>query len=84
MTFLRSLSCVMHTHEQLVEIIRGIETKYKHPICILADLQGPKLRVGVFEKDTVSFCCGCCCCCCRRTAIAEDEWALPLVKRGCL
>lgn len=45
-----------HTHEQLVTIIRGIETKYKHPICILADLQGPKLRVGVFGKDAVSFC----------------------------
>ena len=38
---------------QLVTIIREIEAKYKHPICILADLQGPKLRVGVFEKDTV-------------------------------
>ncbi|CAN0392049.1 unnamed protein product, partial [Hapterophycus canaliculatus] len=39
--------------EKLVAIIRTIETKYKHPICILADLQGPKLRVGNFEHDTV-------------------------------
>ena len=37
----------------LVDIIRAIETKYNHPICILGDLQGPKLRVGVFEKDSV-------------------------------
>lgn len=41
------------TNKQLVEIIRDIETKYMHPICILADLQGPKLRVGVFDKDSV-------------------------------
>ncbi|CAM9953907.1 unnamed protein product [Ectocarpus fasciculatus] len=39
---------------ELVSIIRVIETKYKHPICILADLQGPKLRVGTFEHDTVN------------------------------
>ena len=30
----------------LVDIIRAIEEKYNHPICILGDLQGPKLRVG--------------------------------------
>nr|AIT69999.1 pyruvate kinase [Colpomenia sinuosa] len=44
-------------HEEkakLVVIIRTIEAKYKHPICILADLQGPKLRVGTFEHDTVN------------------------------
>ncbi|CAN0037738.1 unnamed protein product, partial [Ectocarpus sp. 13 AM-2016] len=39
---------------ELVSIIRVIEAKYKHPICILADLQGPKLRVGTFEHDTVN------------------------------
>ncbi len=36
---------------ELVEIIRKIEAKYNHPICILADLQGPKLRVGTFDSD---------------------------------
>eukprot|EP00904_Undaria_pinnatifida_P010330 jgi/Undpi1/6427/HiC_scaffold_20.g08908.m1 len=44
-------------HEEkanLVTIIRDIEAKFKHPICVLADLQGPKLRVGVFDKDTVN------------------------------
>nr|AIT69989.1 pyruvate kinase [Sargassum vachellianum] len=39
---------------ELVKTIREVEAKYKHPICILADLQGPKLRVGVFEKDSVN------------------------------
>ena len=37
----------------LVKIIRSIEEKYDHPISILADLQGPKLRVGLFENDKV-------------------------------
>jgi pyruvate kinase len=37
----------------LVKIIRSIEEKYNHPIAILADLQGPKLRVGMFEHDKV-------------------------------
>ena len=39
--------------DKLVNIIRIIEKKYNHPIAILADLQGPKLRVGTFEKDKV-------------------------------
>ena len=41
-------------HQQkadLVKIIRAIEAKYDHPIAILADLQGPKLRVGTFKDD---------------------------------
>lgn len=36
---------------ELVRKIRQVETKYGRPIAILADLQGPKLRVGTFEKD---------------------------------
>jgi len=35
-------------------MIRNIEKKYNHPIAILADLQGPKLRVGLFENDKVT------------------------------
>ena len=34
-----------------MKIIRAIEVKYDHPIAILADLQGPKLRVGTFKDD---------------------------------
>ena len=37
----------------LIKLIRSIEAKYNHPIAILADLQGPKLRVGTFEGDKV-------------------------------
>jgi pyruvate kinase len=37
----------------LVAMIREIETKIGRPIGILADLQGPKLRVGTFEGDAV-------------------------------
>eukprot|EP00591_Stephanopyxis_turris_P012038 CAMPEP_0195518614 /NCGR_PEP_ID=MMETSP0794_2-20130614/13327_1 /TAXON_ID=515487 /ORGANISM="Stephanopyxis turris, Strain CCMP 815" /LENGTH=538 /DNA_ID=CAMNT_0040647621 /DNA_START=198 /DNA_END=1814 /DNA_ORIENTATION=+ len=36
--------------KELLEIIRGIEAKYSHPIAILGDLQGPKLRVGEFSN----------------------------------
>jgi pyruvate kinase len=36
---------------KLVDMIRTVEKKYNHPIAILADLQGPKLRVGTFEND---------------------------------
>ncbi|MDR3376028.1 MAG: pyruvate kinase [Ancalomicrobiaceae bacterium] len=41
-----------HTNHQrlaeLVALIRGVEAKVERPIAILADLQGPKLRVGTF------------------------------------
>ncbi|MEM9814319.1 MAG: pyruvate kinase, partial [Pseudomonadota bacterium] len=30
------------------QLIRDLEMEMEHPICILADLQGPKLRCGVF------------------------------------
>ena len=35
--------------QELVHIIRSIEEKYSHPIAILGDLQGPKLRVRWIE-----------------------------------
>lgn len=38
---------------ELIKIIRAVESKYQRPIAILADMQGPKLRVGMFEKDAV-------------------------------
>ena len=34
--------------KELLDIIRAVEVKYDHPIAILGDLQGPKLRVGQF------------------------------------
>src|SRR6188474_3844588 len=37
-------------HRQRVEQLRALEKEYKHPIAILIDLQGPKLRLGTFAK----------------------------------
>ena len=36
--------------KELLDIIRSVESKYDHPIAILGDLQGPKLRVGKFAN----------------------------------
>jgi len=38
-------------HRQRVEQLRAMEKKYNHPIAILMDLQGPKLRLGVVGKQ---------------------------------
>lgn len=36
---------------RLYEVIRRVEADLQEPICVLADLQGPKLRCGVFAED---------------------------------
>ena len=36
-------------HLKLIETIRGLEKELDRPTTIVADLQGPKLRVGTFE-----------------------------------
>ena len=36
-------------HEKLIEIIRALEKELERPMTVLADLQGPKLRVGQFQ-----------------------------------
>ena len=36
-------------HEAAITAIRALEKQYAKPIAILADLQGPKLRVGTFK-----------------------------------
>src|SRR5512132_3423768 len=44
------------THEEHAErfrIIRGLEQRYGRPIGILADMQGPKLRLGRFAQGRV-------------------------------
>jgi len=38
--------------KELLIMIREIEDKYSHPIAILGDLQGPKLRVGEFSNPS--------------------------------
>lgn len=40
-------------HKQLIETIRALEKDLDRPTTILADLQGPKLRVGRFEGNGV-------------------------------
>ena len=40
-------------HAANVESIRALEKKVGRPIAILADLQGPKLRIGTFAKPPV-------------------------------
>ncbi len=40
-------------HAARIQMIRAIEKKYGRPIGILADVQGPKLRVGKFQSGRV-------------------------------
>ena len=42
-------------HKQSYDNIRSIEKKSGQPTCILADIQGPKLRLGVFKDGFISF-----------------------------
>lgn len=39
--------------KRLVGLIRSVEAECGRPIAILADLQGPKLRIGTFAADAV-------------------------------
>ena len=41
-------------HARSVEIIRGLETETGRQIGIIADLQGPKLRLGKFEGGAIA------------------------------
>ena len=41
-------------HRKNFDTIRSLEKKYNHPTCILADLQGPKLRIGNFVNKKES------------------------------
>jgi len=37
-------------HKQRVDLLRRLEKEYRHPIAILMDLQGPKLRLGAMAN----------------------------------
>ncbi len=41
-------------HKKVLEYIREVEKSYNHPIGIIADMQGPKLRIGKFRNDSVT------------------------------
>jgi len=41
-------------HKAVYQSIRSLEGKHNHPIGIVADLQGPKLRIGKFENESIA------------------------------
>ena len=41
----------IESHRKNLDIIRSLEKKYNHSTCILGDLQGPKLRIGIFKNN---------------------------------
>ena len=45
-------------HRRLFQIIRDLEAGSGRPLGVLADLQGPKLRVGTFAEGRISLCVG--------------------------
>jgi len=45
-------------HRARAAAIRGVESRHGRPIAILADLQGPKLRVGTFAAGPVELAAG--------------------------
>ena len=74
------------THEGLrafVRAIRGIEKKHGRPIGILADLQGPKLRLGTFAAGSAALARGF-----DRTGFFEIDtgeqknWTVQLTEQG--
>lgn len=42
------------THARSIAMIRAISHRLDLPICILQDLQGPKIRIGQIDKDVVA------------------------------
>lgn len=40
-------------HQKNYETIRALEQKQNRPICIVMDLQGPKLRIGKFKQGLI-------------------------------
>ena len=41
-------------HAERIRILRTLEATYRRPIAVLADLQGPKLRLGSFRDGPIS------------------------------
>jgi pyruvate kinase len=41
-------------HKHRVELLRALEKQYRHPIAILMDLQGPKLRLGALAAGPLA------------------------------
>ena len=45
----------IENHRNNLKTIRELEKKYNHTTCIMADLQGPKLRIGQFKNNEEKF-----------------------------
>ncbi|MDP9195415.1 MAG: pyruvate kinase [Pseudomonadota bacterium] len=45
-------------HGERVRLIREVEKETGRPVCIMADLQGPKLRVGTFADGSIMLAAG--------------------------
>tara|TARA_B110000438_G_scaffold228513_1_gene223097 strand:+ start:226 stop:1674 length:1449 start_codon:yes stop_codon:yes gene_type:complete len=43
----------IENHRKNYDLIRALEKKYNHATCVLADLQGPKLRIGNFINKKI-------------------------------
>ncbi|MBM3644795.1 MAG: pyruvate kinase [Alphaproteobacteria bacterium] len=41
-------------HRKVVTHLRALETEFEHPVAILVDLQGPKLRLGTLAKGPMT------------------------------
>ena len=41
-------------HAQNVKTARGLEKEFGRPVCLIGDMQGPKLRIGKFENDSIT------------------------------
>ena len=41
-------------HQQVIDVIREINKKYKTNVGILADLQGPKIRIGLVKDGGIN------------------------------
>jgi pyruvate kinase len=52
--FRLNLSHDVHpVHEKRIKLIRALSKKYNRPVAIIADLQGPKMRVGNLPKEGI-------------------------------
>ena len=40
-------------HAERLKAIRALETEFGRPVAVMADLQGPKLRIGTFAKGPI-------------------------------
>ena len=41
-------------HAKRLAVLRALETELDHPIAVMADLQGPKLRIGTFAEGPIA------------------------------